>query len=386
MRDVARRFPADDDVATLTAEAMMGVNAWKLWTLDGKPADGTRQIVALLEQVLARNPRHPGANHYYIHAVEASPDPGRAAAAADRLGAMMPAAGHLVHMPSHIYQRIGRYADAAAVNDVAARADLAYLDRTRPPDYYAIYTGHNWWFEAFAAVNIGRHTETLAAVRRARALFSDADLAAGGDNGWGTGAVYFMPARFGDWAALVAAPAPDPHLPGLTAAWLWARGTALAALGRADEAAQARARLAQIDAATKPDAPAGLNNLRDMYHLALLTLDARIAGAAGDQKRRVALLQDAARAEDALAYDEPADWQMPVRPLLGRALLDVHQAEQAEAVYREDLRQRPGNGWSLLGLSQALAAQGRSADAGQAHEKFARVWASADVRLVASAY
>ena len=386
MRAMAQRFPADDDVATLTAEAMMGVNAWKLWSLDGKPTAGTPQIVALLEQVLARDPGHPGANHYYIHAVEASPDPGRAELSADRLAAMMPAAGHLVHMPSHIYQLIGRYADAARINDLAARADLAYFARTRPLDYYTFYTEHNWQFQAFATVNIGRHVETLAAVRHARALYSDADLVANGDSGWGMASVYFMPARFGDWAALVAAPPPDPRLPALTAAWLWGRGNALAALGRVDEARAARARLAQIDAVTKADVQTGNNSLRAIYHMALLTLDARIAGAAGDQRARLTWLDEAARAEDALAYDEPADWEMPVRPLLGRAMLEAHRPAEAEMVYREDLRRRPGNGWSLLGLSQALAEQARGGDAAEARAHFDKVWATADVTPAHSAF
>jgi tetratricopeptide (TPR) repeat protein len=383
MGRAAAQFPADDDVLLLAAESIMGENAWRLWSLDGKPAPGVPQAIAYLQQILARNPAHPGANHYYIHAVEESPDPGRAEAAADRLEPMMPAAGHLVHMPSHIYQRIGRYADAARANDTAARADLAYFAHTVPLGGYAGYTGHNWDFEAFAAVEIGRRAETLAATRHARALYSDADMVKHHENGWNMARSYALPARFGLWADLAATPAPDAHLQGLTGAWLWARGLALAELGRLPEARDARSKLAALDAATKPEARAGFNALRSMFHMALLTLDARIAGASNNQPARLALLTQAVQAEDALNYDEPADWPMPTRPLLGRALLENHRPAEAEIVYREDLRRRPNNGWSLLGLSQSLAAQQKPDTARAA---FTRVWSTADITPAYSAF
>ena len=166
MQDVARRFPDDSDVQTLTAEAMMNINAWKLWALDGAPAPGTEEIVSLLEAVLAKDRLHPGANHYYIHAVEASPHPEKAVAAAERLRGMMPAAGHLEHMPAHIMQRVGRYGDAAEANRLGAAADLAYFARTKPLDYYAMYTAHNYQFLAFSTSMQGRKAETLDATRR----------------------------------------------------------------------------------------------------------------------------------------------------------------------------------------------------------------------------
>jgi tetratricopeptide (TPR) repeat protein len=269
------------------------------------------------------------------------------------------------------------------VNDTAARADLAYFARTTPLGDYAGYTSHNWHFEASAAVEIGRRAETLAATRHARALFSDADMVGNHENGWNMAPSYAMPARFGLWTDLAAAPAPDPQLRGLTGAWLWARGLALAELGRVPEARDARARLAALDATTKHEARAGFNALRDMFHVALLTLDARIAGASDDQPARLALLSQAVQAEDALNYDEPTDWPMPTRPLLGRALLENHRPAEAETVYREDLRRRPDNGWSLLGLSQSLVAQQKP---DTAYAAFSQVWSTADIIPPHSAY
>jgi|SRR5215471_5863783 len=168
MKAVAQRFPDDNDLQVMTAEAMMNIHAWKLWTQDGAPAPGTGEIVAILERVLAKDPRHPGANHYYIHAVEASPNPVKGVAAAERLPGMMPAAGHLEHMPAHIMQRVGRYEDAAEVNRKGIAADLAYFAMAKPPDYYVMYTAHNYQFLAFSAAMEGRARRTRKAGREQR--------------------------------------------------------------------------------------------------------------------------------------------------------------------------------------------------------------------------
>ena len=386
MDDVARHFPDDDDVVTLAAEALMGVHAWQLWSLDGKAAAGTPQILAMLERVMARNPHHAGANHYYIHAVEASPDPARAIPAAERLGSLLPGAGHLVHMPAHIFQRVGRYADSVSANDLAARADLAYFARTAPLDYYAGYTAHNWQFEAFSAAAIGRQAEAMAAIGKSRVIVSDALIRQGAVSPWTMGMVYTVPARFGLWQHLADEPAPAAGMPGMTAAWLWARGNALVELHRLPEAQAARNALAQMTQSAKPGDEAGLNRAPPVFHLALLTLDARLAGAAGDQQRRLALLSEAVSAEDALAYSEPADWFIPTRHLLGRALLENGQPDAAEAVYREDLRREPANGWALLGLSQALGAEKRTTEAAAARQAFTLAWSGADIQPSYSAY
>ena len=334
MKAVAARYPADDDVVTLAAEALMTANAWKLWTQAGAPAPGTPEILALLEGVLARNPNHPGANHYYIHAVESSPNPARAVPAAERLGAMMPGAGHLVHMPAHIFQRVGRYADAAEANHRAAAADLAYYARTAPPDYYGGYTAHNWQFEAFSAAAIGRSAEAISAIAKSRLVVSDATLLQMPGSDWVMGMEYTVPARFGQWAALAATPAPDPRLPGLTAAWHWAHGSAMAALGKLPEARADLDALARSMAMATASDSAGLNTAPDIYKVALLTLQARIAGANGFQANRIALLTQAVHAEDALLYNEPADWFLPARHMLGRALLENNRPADAEIVYR----------------------------------------------------
>jgi tetratricopeptide (TPR) repeat protein len=386
MRDVARTYPGDDDIVTFAAEALMTANAWKLWDAAGNPAPSTPEILAKLQTVLARNALHPGANHYFIHAMESSPDPARAIPAAERLGSLLPGAGHLVHMPAHIFQRVGRYADSAAANANAAKADLAYYAHATPLDYYATYSAHNWQFQAFADAAIGRRADAMEAIRKSRLIVSDEVLEQSPGADWVMGMIYTVLVRFGDWHALATTPAPDAKLPGLTAAWLWSRGTALAALGRLAEARNARADLARLAASAKPDDGAGLNTAPEIDRLALLTLDARIAEAEGRQSDRIALLRAAVRAEDALAYNEPSDWFVPTRHLLGRALLENHRPQEAELVYRQDLQYHPANGWATLGLSQALAARGRAADAAAARADYARIWATADITTAYSAF
>src|SRR5262249_19048591 len=236
MKAVAARFPDDSDVQVMTAEAMMNINAWKLWTLDGKPAPGTEEIVAILEKVLAKDPHHPGANHYYMHAVEASPEPGKGIAAAERLPGMMPAAGHLEHMPAHIMQRVGRYEDAAEANRKGIAADLAYFAMNKPLDYYVMYTAHNYQFLAFSAAMEGRQAETIEAVRQSRALIPDDLLLTMPGTDWYVAELYAAMVRFGLWDGILAEPMPNPKLVGLTGAYFYAKTTALAAKGRIDEA------------------------------------------------------------------------------------------------------------------------------------------------------
>jgi hypothetical protein len=236
MQGVAQAFPDDSDVQTLTAEALMNINAWKLWSLDGTPTAGTEEIVARLRGVLARDPQHPGANHYYIHAVEASPHPEDAVPSAERLPGMMPAAGHLDHMPAHIMQRVGRYSDAAEANRKGADADLAYFAKTKPPDYYAMYTAHNYEFLAFSTAMLGRKAETLDAARKARAIISDDLLVAMPGADWYLAETYASMVRFGLWDDMLAESPPDMRLNALTIGYRYGRVMALAAKGRSDEA------------------------------------------------------------------------------------------------------------------------------------------------------
>jgi tetratricopeptide (TPR) repeat protein len=386
MKDVAQQFPDDLDVQTLYAESMMNINAWKLWTPDGKPAAGTEQIVTILESVLARDPGHLGANHYYVHAVEASPHPEKGLGAAERLKSLAPAAGHLVHMPAHVLQRIGRYEDAADANHRAALADAAYVKRTHPPDYYPVmYTAHNYQFLAYAAAMEGRKAETVAAVDQSRGAVSDEMLLEMPGTDWYVAESYAARLRFGLWDEMLALPAPSPKLVGLTAGYLYGRAVALAATGRV---AASRATLDELQklAATMPaDTGAGQNTLKSVLAIALPVVEARIADAEGRSKDALTLLREAVAAEDQLAYDEPKNWFFPARHLLGAALLKQGEAKEAESVYREDLRQSPANGWSLYGLSVALKTQGKATEAARVAKQFAEAWRYSDVKLTTSA-
>jgi len=385
MERVAARFPGDADVKVITAEALMTANAWKLWSLDGKPAPGTLKIVAQLEAVLAVRPMHPGANHYYIHAVEASPAPEKAVPAARKLDGLMPAAGHLVHMPAHIWQRVGDYEKAAEANREAIKADAAYYNLTKPLDYYAMYTAHNIQFLAFAAAMEGRKAETVQAMRNARTALSDDLMLAMPGVDWYQVELYQAFIRFGMWDEMLAEPVPNPKLQAMTAGFLYARATALAAKGRTEEAKPLLTELERIGRGLGPDDSAGLNSAKDVLAVADIVLRARLASAAGNDADAIKLLREAAAREDQLAYDEPADWFIPVRHVLGAALLKANQAKDAETVYREDLRRHPANGWALFGLTQALRAQGRTRDAASTQAKFDKAWANADFTLTGSA-
>jgi tetratricopeptide (TPR) repeat protein len=384
MRAVADRFPDDMDVRTLYAEALMNTNPWKLWNADGTPGPGTPDILAALRTVLAKDPNHPGANHYWIHAVEASPHPEQGVRSAEVLTGMMPAAGHLEHMPAHIMQRVGRYEEAAEANRKGAAADLAYFAMTAPPDYYPMYTVHNYQFLAFAAAMEGRRAETLDAARKARANMPDAMLLGMPGFDWSAGLLYDGYVRFGMWDEMLAEPAPNPKLTGLTAAWLQARATALAARGRLADAEAAVIALERLIAATPADATQGQSPARTLYEIGALRAKARIASARSDKARAVALLTEAVAKEDKLAYDEPEDEFFPTRHLLGAALLAAGRPAEAEAVYREDLRRHPKNGWALHGLQAVVAA--RHLYPGEVEGEAKAAWTHADVQLAGSAF
>jgi len=384
MRAVADRFPADMDVRTLYAEALMNTNPWKLWNADGTPGPGTPQILAALKAVLAKDPAHPGANHYWIHAVEASPHPEQAVGSAERLVGMMPAAGHLEHMPAHILQRVGRYEEAAEANRKGAAADLAYLAATSPPDYYPMYLIHNFQFLAFAAAMEGRKVEAIDALRKAKGAVPEAMLLGMPGLDWSVGYLYDGYVRFGLWNDMLAEPRPNPKLAGLTATWLQARASALAATGKPAEAEALVAELDRLIAATPPEATQGQNLARPLYEIGALRAKARIAAARGDRAKAAALLAEAVAKEDRIAYDEPEDMFFPTRHLLGAALLAAGRPAEAEAVYREDLKRHPHNGWALRGLQAAYAAQRKYP--GEIDPQAEAAWKQADVRPASSAF
>lgn len=364
----------------------MNINAWKLWTLEGAPAPGTEEILAILEKALAKDPQHHGANHYYIHSVEASPNPGKAVVAAERLPGMMPAAGHLEHMPAHIMQRVGRYEAAAEANRKGVAADLAYYAATKPLDYYVMYTAHNYQFLAFSGAMEGRKAETIEGARKSRAIISDDLLAAMPGLDWYVGELYAAMTRFGLWDEILAEPAPNTNLVGLTGAFLYAKAVALAAKTRIDDAKTQLAELEKLAAAIGPDDGAGLNRLQDVLTVAVLSARARIALAEGKENDAIGLLREAVGKEDQLAYDEPADWFFPTRHLLGAVLIKADRGTDAETVYRDDLNRHPNNGWALYGLAQSLKLQNRSADAAAVQQQLEAAWKNADVTLVASAF
>lgn len=386
MKSVAQQYPQDLDVQTLYAESLMNINAWKLWDAQGKPGPDTPQIVATLESVLARDPDHAGANHYYVHAIEASPHPEKALESAERLKTAMPSAGHLVHMPSHILQRVGRYEDAAEANRKAAAADDAYAARAEPPDYYPMYTVHNYQFLAYSAAMAGRRAETLAAADRSRELISDEMMLTMPGVDWYVAEMYAARVRFGLWNELLAMRAPNPKLPGLMAGYLYGRGVALAATGRVSEARSTLGELQKLATTIPADVPAGQNTLKDVLAVALPIVQAQIAVAQHHRTEAISLLRKAAEAEDHIAYDEPKNWFFPARHVLGSQLLQMGQAREAETVYRQDLQQNPANGWSLFGLSAALKSQGKTAEAHTAAQQFETAWKNADIKLAASAF
>jgi tetratricopeptide (TPR) repeat protein len=386
MRELAQRFPDDLDLQTLCAEAEMNVHAWKLWSADGAPAEGTADIQARLESVLRRDPQHPGANHYYIHTMEASQHPEKALAAAERLPGMMPAAGHLEHMPAHIMQRVGSYEQAAEANRRGISADRAYLATASPPDYYPMYLAHNYSFLAFSAAMEGRKGETLAAVQSVVTTVPLDMVLAMGDSGWNLSQQYAALVRFGLWDEAIALGAPDARSPGLTAGYLFARGVALAARGRLEDARAALTQLRQLGAAIPAESQAGFNSLRGILAVAEPILAARIAATEQRNDEALAQLRAAVAAQDKLAYNEPADWFFPARHLLGAQLLIARRPAEAERVYREDLQHNPGNGWALYGLATALRAQGKTASAARVTRDFDSAWRHADIRLQASAF
>jgi hypothetical protein len=388
MRAVAATYPGDDDVQVFFAEALMTANPWKLWSLDGKPAPGTPEIVATLEKVLSRDPMHPGANHYYIHAVEASTQPDRALAAAGRLPQLMPGAGHIVHMPAHIYQRVGRYAEASVANENAVKADLAYQKLAKPPaySYYGMYLAHNYQFLAYSAAMEGRSKASLDAAQNMIDISPREVLLSMPGTDWVLGERYFSELRFGRWDAVLAEKEPDAAFHAQLAAWHYARAVAYAATRHIDEAKTEKAKLDAIATATPADASAGLNKLQDVLALAQHLADARIASALGQRDPATTALREAVKLEDQLAYDEPADWFFPVRQLLGAELLAAGKPADAEAVYREDLQRMANNGWSLRGLQLALLAEKQNGAANEVGKQLQAAWKMADVTPGGSAY
>jgi tetratricopeptide (TPR) repeat protein len=388
MRSVYERFPDDLDAAMLYVESVMDLRPWGYWQRDGAPHARTQDIVVITERVLARNPRHPGAVHMYIHLMEGTSTPEKAEQAADTLLRLMPAAGHMVHMPAHIYQRVGRYADAITSNLLAIAADEDYISQCRAQGLYPMaYYPHNIHFLWFAATADG---QSRLAIQSARQLASKIDddtlkmlpLAAGFRM-----VPYYALTRFGRWDEMLAEPEPPAFSPVLRAVWHYARGLSFVAKDRIPDAEQELRRLVALtgDASMK-DALFSPNIASAILAPAPAVLAGEIAAARGDYDLAISQLDRAVRLEDSLVYTEPSEFHFPPRLALGAILLQAGRAGEAETVYWEDLRRNRENGWALFGLQQAQRAQGKTADAALTEARFKTSWARADVTLTASRF
>jgi hypothetical protein len=379
MSELSLRYPDDLDAAALYAESLMNLRPWQLWSLDHQPAENTLEIVKILESVLARDPDHPGANHLYIHAVEASGHPEWALPSAERLAALTPAAGHLVHMPSHIYMLLGDYAAAAESNKIAAHLDHQYITKEQVKGVYPmLYFHHNLHFNAAANMMLGRYSEAKDAARQLAA--SLAVHAADITDMQTYITEYFGPyptfvaLRFNDWPSVLSAPQPDAGLPISNGFWHYARGVAFSSTGELAKAETERDSLAKLREALPEGSVYGLNPGADILNIGLSVLDGRIALAKSDRKAAISNFEAAVAMQDKIAYNEPADWYYPVRETLGAALLIDGQPARAEEVFRADLLKTRRNARSLFGLHQALLAQGKTEHAELVRRQFEREW------------
>ncbi|HWZ99394.1 MAG TPA: hypothetical protein VN025_16670 [Candidatus Dormibacteraeota bacterium] len=383
MRTLSRKYPEDLDAATMYAESLMDLDPWKLWTLDGKPGEHTEEIVRVLESVLLRDPMHAGANHYYIHALEASPNPERALPSAQRLETLVPQAGHLVHMPSHIYARTGDFSQAVERNAKAAQVDKAYAEEADRAGtmYDLMYHSHNEHFLASAACMEGRYAEAKkAADALAARLMPHAKMMPMLDGF--TMTPLWVDARFSKWDAILARPEPPVELAETHLMWRYTRTLAHAAQHDSAKTAAEFAAFQKEEAAISADVPFGLQSSSKGVHLiAREVLAARIADTQGKLDDAIKHWQAAVEAQDKLAYDEPADWYYPVRESLGAAFVKVNKPYDAEMAFREDLRRNPRNPRSLFGLREALTAQQLNTDAAWVDRQFKEGWKNADVEL-----
>lgn len=387
MRAVHGAHPDDADVAALTAEALMQLNPWKLWTPDGKPAAEQPEIRRVLEAALARWPQHPQLCHLYIHAMEAGPEVAKALPAAARLETLAPGLGHLVHMPSHVYIWTGRYDEVVRVNQRAVEQDRAYVAYAGRENFYSLYRLHNLHFVAYGAMWSGRRELALAAARELRAEIPPGLLVPFID--------YFdifsatplhVLVRFGMWQEILAEPEPAPELLAARAVWRYARGLAFAALGRVDEALAEQQQFLQAKTAT-PESRLLFNNpVTQILQVAEAVLAGEIAYRRGRYDDAFAELRRAVELDQQLNYDEPWGWMEPARHALGALLTEQGHYAEAERVYRADLARYPENGWALHGLAECLERTGRAAEATAVRARFAAAFAAADVTIPGSCY
>jgi tetratricopeptide (TPR) repeat protein len=380
---VAYAYPKDDDAATLYAEALMDLRPWNYWTNGGKAkAPSTQEQIKVLEAVLKRNPDHPGACHFYIHAVEASNQAAKALPCAQRLGSLMPGAGHLVHMPTHIYIKLGQWELAAEHNAHAVQADEQFISERHPTGAYPIgYYPHNFHVMWYALTMLGRSEDAVQAAQNVvqkvpvevMRQFPPLEALAP--------TLLFTYARFSRWGEILREPAPPKDLGFATASWHYARGLAYTGQSKLEAATAEYDKLVQLTAALPADKPVGQNTAKSVLAVAIDHLAGEMAAKHGKTDEAVEHLGRAIAHEDDLTYDEPPDWYLPIRQRMGTILLAANRPVEAEKIFREDLVHRPENGWSLYGLAQSLKAQNKTEAAAKIKERFEKAWKTADVQL-----
>lgn len=387
MRVLWTQFPEDPDAGALFAEALMDLHPWDLWTADGKPKSGTEEIVSTLEAVLARAPNHPGACHYYIHAMEASPTPERALPCAERLPSLMPGAGHLVHMPAHIHMRLGHYHEAAEQNAQAAEIDRRYLaGRASTGDEVEGYYRHNLHFLWASLLMEGRSAEAMKVARQLTGTMTEADARRDSSQELYLPVPLWTMIRFGQWETLLRELPPPNTLRLKQAIWRLGRGMALGASGRVPGAEGEHAALATLAKRFARNRTTEERTERALIQIAERLLAGEIAVHHKHYDAAITALREAIKLEDALPYSEPPFWPIPVRHYLGVVLQKAGQAQEAETVYRADLIKNPHNGWAAYGLMQSLRAQRKDREANEVEQQWKRAWAHADVNLVASRF
>lgn len=387
MRVLWKQFPDDPDAGALFAEALMDLHPWDLWTLSGKPKSGTEEIVSTLEAVLARAPNHPGACHYYIHAIEASPNPERALPCAERLPGLMPGAAHLVHMPAHIHMRLGHYHEAAEHNAQAVGIDRHYVaGRSSTGDEVDGYYRHNLHFLWASLIMEGRSAEAMKVARQLTGTMTEADVRRDSSQELYLPVPLWTMIRFGQWEALLRELPPPNTLRLKQAIWRLGRGMALVASGRVPGAEGEHAALAMLAKRFARNRTTEEKTERAIIQIAERLLAGEIAVHHKQYDAAITALREAIKLEDALPYSEPPLWPIPVRHYLGVVLQKAGRAQEAETVYRADLIKNPHNGWAEYGLMQSLRAQRKDREANEVEKQWKRAWEHADVNLVASRF
>ncbi len=387
MQGVYNRFKDDSDVAALYAESLMNLQAWDYWDTDGSPRGRITEVVSAIEGVLQNDPQHPGANHFYIHAVEASADPDRAVPAAERLTDIVPGSGHLVHMPSHIFIRVGRYPDAVRSNRAAIDADQAYFAKAPAPGYYSLYYAHNIHFLAFASMMSGEYASAIEAARNLETEIPEENLRAIAPLAEG-----IMPSslhvliRFGKWEQILKEPDyPEWRLMS-RATYSYARSVACSALGRTEQAREEMAEFERRVQEVPGDWLVFNNSVHDVLPIARAMMQGELLFREGQREEAFAILREGIAYEDSLVYDEPPAWMLPVRHALGALLMSDGQYAEAERLYREDLEHNRENGWALTGLRNALLEQGQLEEAKAVEPRLAKAFSQCDVTVTSSCF